>query len=110
MLVSTNNNTRFIIEPLQLGVGKEYNLNNIKEIKVTEDFLGLSVAKRKCQNEESYEECKTRNYIDALMKTCKCLPFVIGQADKVISLKQNVTDSLHSMSCASITIATLVVI
>ena len=78
----------FIVEPLQLGVGKEYNLNNIKEIKVTEDFLGLSVAKRKCQNEESYEECKTRNYIDALMKTCKCLPFVIGEADKVISLKQ----------------------
>ena len=66
-----------------MEVGKEYNLNIIKEIKVTEDFLALSENIRRCQNDESYDECITRIYIDALKQNCKCLPFPIREVEKV---------------------------
>ena len=73
----------FFVEPLRLNVGKEYNLNNIKEIKVTQDFLGLSKTIRRCQNDESQDECKSRKYVDTLMNSCKCLPFAIRDIEKV---------------------------
>ena len=66
-----------------MEVGKEYNLNNIKEIKVTEDFLGLSKTIRRCQYDESFDECITRKYVDELKQTCKCLPFPIREVEKV---------------------------
>jgi len=68
---------------LKLKVGHEYNLNNVKEIEVTEDFLTLDKPIIKCQNDESLEDCKTRKYIDALNKKCKCLPFAIRNDDEV---------------------------
>ena len=71
------------LEPLKLSIGKEYNLNNVKEIKVTEDFLSLDKDATKCQNEEQYNECTTRLYMDALMSQCHCLPFSIRQKGKV---------------------------
>ena len=69
---------------MKLKVGHEYNLNNVKEIKVTEDFLTLDKPIINCQNDESLEDCKTRKYIDALNKKCKCLPFAIRNDDEVI--------------------------
>ena len=75
---------------MRLDVGKQYNLNNIKDIKVTEDFLGLSERIRKCQIDETYDECKTRNLIVALMQSCKCLPFSMGDSDKVILFEKNI--------------------
>merc|ERR1719270_2340339 len=48
------------IEPLMLKIGNEYNLNNVKEISVTDDFLTLDKTIIKCQNQESLQDCKTR--------------------------------------------------
>ena len=59
-----------------IGEGK-YNLNAIKEIKVTESYLGLDIEDRGCQNEEAVEECTTRQYIQNLRQKCGCLPFQI---------------------------------
>ena len=28
----------------------------------------------KCQNEENYDDCKTRKYVDALKRNCECFP------------------------------------
>ena len=75
-----------------------YNLNNIKEIKVTEDFLGLSKTIRRCEKYESYDDCKTKNYIDALMKSCKCLPFAIREADKVILFENQFWSFVSSLN------------
>ena len=66
-----------------LELGKEYNLNNVKEVKVTNDFVGLDETTRKCQNEEDLMDCETRKLIDSLFQKCKCLPFSIIQDEKV---------------------------
>ena len=77
----------YIKEPLKLKVGNEYNLNNVKEIKVTDEFLTLEKTIINCQNKESQQDCKTRKYIDAMLKQCKCLSFAtINDDDKVIYL------------------------
>ena len=56
-----------------VGEGK-YNLNAIKEVKVTESYLGLDMDIKECQNYEAPEECRTQHYIDSLLEKCGCLP------------------------------------
>ena len=64
------------------GEGK-YNLNAIKEIKVTDSFLGLDMEDKGCQNEEPIEECTTRQYIDTVLHQCGCLPLKLTVTQKV---------------------------
>ena len=71
----------FFLEPLRLKLGNEYNFNNVKEIKVTEEFLTLDKNVRNCQNYESLQDCKTRICIDSIVKKCKCLPFSIRSSE-----------------------------
>ena len=47
---------------------------------MTEDFLRLKKDVKDCQNDESYDDCKTKEYIDALWKACQCLPFNIRKS------------------------------
>ena len=72
------------LEPLSLRVGNEYNLNNVKEIEVTDDFLTLDQTIINCQNDESLEDCQTRKYVDEVVEQCKCFPFAIRKSHKVI--------------------------
>ena len=65
-------------DPLNLSVGKEYNLNILKEVKVTESFLGLDKDVTQCQNKESYNDCKTKKYVNALIEFCGCIPFSLN--------------------------------
>ena len=75
-----------ILDPLRLTLGKEYNLNTVKEIKVTDEFLSLDKDHRGgCQNDEIKSDCKTKSYRDALLKQCGCLPFNIRVSDLVIN-------------------------
>ena len=83
-----------LIEPLKIKVGKEYNLNNVKEIKVTDEFLTLDKTTMNCQNKESLQDCETREYIQALIEQCKCLPFPIRNADKVFVLNFSPTSKI----------------
>ena len=66
-----------------IGEG-QYNLNVLKEIVVTDDFLGLAQDDRKCQNEEPLTNCTTRQYLDTLLGECGCFPVNIGLLQKVI--------------------------
>ena len=59
-----------------IGEG-EYNLNALKEIKVTDDFLGLDQDVRQCQNEEPLTNCTTRHHLKTILEKCGCLPFNI---------------------------------
>ena len=69
-------NTTIISEPLKLRLkDKEYNLNVVKEIKVTKSFLGLDEKTKECQNEMQFEECTTSLYLEKIKNSCKCLPF-----------------------------------
>ena len=55
----------------------------MKEIIVTDSFLGLDRDIRKCQNIETYDDCKTRLYVDMLRKECGCLPLSLRLSGKV---------------------------
>ena len=69
-----------------MGEG-EYNLNVLKDIKVTESFLGLDKDVRGCQNDEPYDNCTTRHYLDTILNNCGCLPFMLrpSESDEVLN-------------------------
>ena len=50
-------------------------MSAVKEIRVTEDYLGLEEETRKCQNQESFEECTTREYLEMFKQLCNCIPY-----------------------------------
>ena len=58
-----------------------YNLNVLKEVKVTESFNNLGEDVKKCQNVETYDECTTRHYMKKLRQKCGCLPLAIGLSE-----------------------------
>ena len=57
----------------------------MKETVVTESFMGLDRDIRKCQNFETYNDCKTQLYIDNMRQECGCLPLSLKLSDKVNS-------------------------
>ena len=65
-----------------IGEGK-YNLNDVKEIKVTDSYLGMDMKYRGCQNEEPFEECTTRHYIDTTLLKCGCLALSLPTSKNV---------------------------
>ena len=75
-----------IAETIKFNGEGQYNLNVLKEITVTNDFLGLDQDDRKCQNEEPLTNCTTRQYLDTLLGECGCFPVNIGLSQKVIIL------------------------
>ena len=69
--------------PVKLDGEGQYNINELKEIKVTESYLGLEQHVKGCQNNEPIQNCSTRTYIDTLFKECGCLPFNVRLSEKV---------------------------
>ena len=69
---------------MELPLGKEYNLNVIKEIVVTDDFLGLDKDVTNCQNEETYDNCITRRFTNTIYEKCKCLSFNLSNEVEVV--------------------------
>ena len=72
-----------ILDPVTLYGEGQYNLLSLKEIYVTDSFMGLDKETRKCQNIETYDDCKTRLYIEHLRQECKCLPLSLRLSGKV---------------------------
>ena len=56
-----------------IGEG-EYNINSVKELTVTDSFLGLDEEDKGCQNEEPLHNCTTRIYHDTISEHCGCQP------------------------------------
>ena len=61
-------------EPVILYGEGQYNLNVLKEIKVTDSYLGFKEDFRECQDEEYIHNCTTRHYIKTFLDHCGCLP------------------------------------
>ena len=76
-----NNN---VSEPLELIGEGEYNINALKEIKVTDAYLGLDQETRGCQTKEPYFNCTTKQYIETIRSKCGCLPSNIQHTDEVL--------------------------
>ena len=83
-VVLSHNNSPFdfSLEPVNLVGEGEYNLNVLKEIRVTDSYLGLDPSIKGCQNVETLENCTTRYYIDNLIS--HCVPFNMGQMARVL--------------------------
>ena len=64
----------YILESVVLVGEGEYNLNVVKEIEVTESYMGLDQDVRGCQNKEPYDDCTTKIYMDTIIEKCGCLP------------------------------------
>ena len=71
------------VDPVRLFGEGQFNLNNMKEISVTDSFLGLDRETRNCQNTETYNNCRTRLYVENLRRECGCLPLSIKLSEKV---------------------------
>ena len=77
----------------------QFNLSILKEIAVTDSFLGLDSDVIKCKRyyiEDSHDSCMTRYIWEQMRQNCKCLPFGINNAtvikDKVCrTYKKNST-------------------
>ena len=61
----------------------EYNLDDFRQINVTESYLGLDANTKGCQNEEPLHNCTTRQYIDTIIGKCGCLPVNLRTSNKV---------------------------
>ena len=90
----------------------EYNLNILKEIKVTDSFIGLSQDVRACQLEEHIVDCETRNYLEHSKSVCGCLPFPVRTKNQVDCylilnilpykmLKDNLCKTQEEVTCSS---------
>ena len=71
------------LDPVELIGEGQYNLHSMKEIAVTDSFMGLDTNTKNCQNIETFDDCKTRQQIEKFRKECKCLPLSIIMSEKV---------------------------
>ena len=60
-------------EPVKLIGEGEYK-NTLKDIVVTDSYLGLDMDVRNCQHEEPYVNCTTKKYLETFLGQCGCLP------------------------------------
>ena len=74
------------LEPVKLTGEFQFNLQSLKEINVSDSFLGLDVTSRKCQNIETYNDCKTRHYIKNMTQVCGCLPLSHIMSEEVCNI------------------------
>ena len=63
-------------------------IKGVKQVQVTDDYSGLDLQTRGCQNENNYEDCVTQLYLDLLKKECKCLPFNLQNYSKQDEIKK----------------------
>ena len=52
---------------------------------VTESYLGLDQEERGCQNEETLDNCTSRQYYDTILVKCGCLPLHIRPSEVLIA-------------------------
>ena len=78
-----------LLDPVRLIGEFQFNLQSLKQISVTDSFLGLDVNSRKCQNVRTFNDCKTMLYIEKMRYECGCLPLSHILSEKVYNKFQN---------------------
>ena len=81
-------NTKSLEQVILHGEG-EFNLDAIKEIQVTQSFLGLEPNVRGCQSREPFYNCTTRHYIDQFLRDFRagCWSCTIGTKRKSFTMQ-----------------------
>ena len=67
--------------PQKLFYNWKYNLNVVKEIKLTDS---LSSIQQNCSMEETIHQCRSKEYMEMLKKKCNCVPFSLRISNKVM--------------------------
>ena len=74
--------------PLVLGGEGHFSLSGVKEVKVTEDFVGLGEEITRCQTGQSRADCLTEKYLARALSTCHCAPVnIISYYDSQVDNK-----------------------
>ena len=70
-----------LLDPVPIVLQGEgyYALSSIKDIKVTEEFVGLGEEITRCQTREARADCVTRRYREQILQSCHCAPLYIRQ-------------------------------
>ena len=68
--------------PIYLYGDGNFAISDVKEVKVTEEFLGLDDSTKNCQNREPYENCTTRHYLETVQLKCNCVPYALKDFSK----------------------------
>ena len=63
--------------PIVLYGEGHYGLSDIKDIEVSEEFVGLGEKVTHCQTEEYREDCLSRKYRERVLSQCNCSPFYL---------------------------------
>ena len=63
--------------PIVLEGEGHYALTAIKDIKVTEEFVGLGQEITRCQTKEFRADCVTRKHREQILRSCHCAPLYI---------------------------------
>ena len=72
-------------EPLTFDGEGNYALSNVKEFDVTDGFIDLGEEVTECQDQESFEECYTREYLQLAQEQCACTPFSLSHLNDTVS-------------------------
>ena len=69
----------FISDPIPLVLEEEgfYALTDLKDVRVTEEFLGLGQEVTRCQTKEARADCETRRYQEQVLASCHCAPLYL---------------------------------
>ena len=73
----------FVEPSIMYGEG-EMAIGTVKEMIVTDDYLGLHENVRGCQNIEPFENCTTRQYLESVQRECNCIPYGLRDFSKDI--------------------------
>ena len=80
-----------------VGDDHQYNLHSLMEISVTDSFFGLDNVTRNCQTIETFDDCKTRLYLETMREKCRCLPLSVRLSEKV--KRCNLNKHCEASSC-----------
>ena len=64
----------------------DYALTAVKQIEATEAFMLLDEDDRKCQGEESLQECEAKEYIEMGKARCECIPYHLISNFETVSM------------------------
>ena len=72
-----------LTDPVEIFEEGQSNFLSLKEIVVTDSFMGLDIEAKNCQNVEAYDDCKSQSHTQNLRQKCGCLPISLRISEKV---------------------------
>ena len=84
----------FLVDPVPIVLQGEghYALTAIKDIRVTEELVGLGQEVTRCQTREARADCVTRRHRQKILQSCHCAPLYLSQhfPHQVPSISHNI--------------------